>query len=67
MKGSYYDFFKISRTASLDEINKAYKKMALEVHPDKHPGNEEEMTEHFKEVQAVYDVLRDPDKRTVYD
>jgi molecular chaperone DnaJ len=61
-----YDSLGVSRTASQDEIKKAYRKLAREYHPDKNPGDKE-AEERFKDVQHAYDVLSDDDKRKQYD
>jgi len=63
---SLYDALGVSKTASQDEIKKAYRKLVRQYHPDKNPGDKE-AEERFKEVQAAYDVLSDPDKRKQYD
>lgn len=62
----YYKILGVERTASADEIKKAYKKVAIKYHPDRNPGNKE-AEEKFKMAAEAYDVLRDPDKRARYD
>lgn len=62
----YYKILGVERTASADEIKKAYKKVAIKFHPDRNPGNKE-AEEKFKLAAEAYDVLRDPDKRARYD
>lgn len=63
MAKDYYDILGVSRSASQDEIKKAYRKLAHKHHPDKASGEEEK----FKEVNAAYQVLGKPDKRKQYD
>jgi molecular chaperone DnaJ len=63
---SLYDALGVSKTASQDEIKKAYRKLVHEYHPDKKPGDKE-AEERFKEIQGAYDVLSDPEKRKQYD
>ena len=62
----YYKILGVERNASADEIKKAYKKVAINYHPDRNPGNKE-AEEKFKQAAEAYDVLRDADKRARYD
>lgn len=66
MKKDYYDILGVGKTASADEIKKAYRKKALAYHPDKNPGDKE-AEEMFKKSAEAYEVLSDPDKRARYD
>ena len=66
MKRDYYEVLGVSKTASLDEIKKAYRKLAMANHPDKNPGNKE-AEDRFKEATEAYEVLSDADKRKRYD
>ncbi len=62
----YYKILGVEKSATADEIKKAYKKVAIKYHPDRNPGNKE-AEEKFKQAAEAYDVLRDPDKRARYD
>src|ERR671927_1334607 len=61
-----YAVLGVDRKASADDIKKAYRKLARRYHPDRNP-DDPSAEERFKEVQAAYDVLGDPDKRKQYD
>lgn len=63
---NYYEILGVSKTASDDEIKKAFRKLALKYHPDKNQGNVE-MENKFKEISKAYDTLSDPNKRRAYD
>jgi molecular chaperone DnaJ len=62
----YYKILGVDKSATADEIKKAYKKVAIKYHPDRNPGDKE-AEEKFKQAAEAYDVLRDPDKRARYD
>src|ERR1051325_2853998 len=62
----FYAVLGVPRTASDDDIKKAYRKLALTYHPDRNNGSKE-AEERFKAISEAYDVLRDPQKRAAYD
>ncbi|XP_034862963.1 dnaJ homolog subfamily B member 2 isoform X1 [Mirounga leonina] len=64
---SYYDILDVPRSASADDIKKAYRRKALQWHPDKNPDNKEFAERKFKEVAEAYEVLSDKHKREIYD
>ncbi|XXH01154.1 hypothetical protein Hte_007507 [Hypoxylon texense] len=66
-KTDYYDLLGVDRQATDEEIKKAYRKKALELHPDRNYGDVENATQKFAEVQAAYEVLSDPQERAWYD
>jgi molecular chaperone DnaJ len=65
-KRDYYEILEVPKTASKEEIKKAYRKKALEYHPDRNPNNKE-AEEKFKEAAEAYEVLSDDDKKAKYD
>jgi len=67
MAKDYYGILGVSRNASDGEIKKAYRKLAMQYHPDRNPGKEKWANEKFKEINEAYGVLGDPQKRKQYD
>ncbi|MFA5047267.1 MAG: DnaJ domain-containing protein, partial [Paludibacter sp.] len=65
-KRDFYEILGVAKTASADEIKKAYRKKAIQYHPDKNPGDKES-EEKFKEAAEAYEILSDEQKRQRYD
>ena len=65
-KRDYYEVLGVQKGASKDEIKKGYRKLAVQYHPDKNPGNKE-AEDKFKEATEAYEVLSDDQKRQIYD
>src|ERR1700712_1723741 len=66
MKKDFYEILGVSKSASQDEIKKAYRKTAMDSHPDRNPGDKAS-EEKFKEAAEAYEILSDADKRAQYD
>src|ERR1700744_2217688 len=66
MAQDYYEMLGVGRTASPDDIKKAFRKLAMQHHPDRNDGNKD-AEKKFKELNHAYDVLKNPDKRAAYD
>lgn len=66
MAEDYYTILGVAKSASEDELKKAYRKLAMQYHPDKNHGNAE-AEKKFKSINEAYDVLKDPQKRAAYD
>ena len=62
-----YNILGVAKTASQDDIKKAFRKLAMKYHPDRNPDNREEAEAKFKEAKAAYDILSDEQKRATYD
>ena len=65
-KRDYYEILGVSKSASADEIKKAYRKVAMQFHPDRNPGDKA-AEEKFKEAAEAYEILSDNDKKAKYD
>ncbi len=66
-KRDYYEILGVPRSASEEEIKKAYRKLALQYHPDRNPNDKKAAEEKFKEISEAYEILSDPEKRRQYD
>ena len=64
--GDFYSTLGVSKDADAKEIKSAYRKVAMKFHPDKNPGDQK-AEENFKEASEAYDVLKDREKRQIYD
>ena len=62
MFDKYYTLLELNNNASLEDIKKAYKKLAIKYHPDKNPDNKQEAEEKFKEISQAYEILSNKDK-----
>lgn len=67
MKKDYYQILGVHKNASTEEIKKAYRKLAMQYHPDRNPGKEEWANQKFKEINEAYSVLGNEEKRKQYD
>jgi curved DNA-binding protein len=67
MNKDYYEILGVPKTATDDEIKKAYRKLAMQYHPDRNPSKEKWANDKFKEINEAFSVLGDPEKRRQYD
>ncbi|KAI3758586.1 hypothetical protein L6452_06153 [Arctium lappa] len=63
----YYSILNVARTATDDDLKKAYRKLAMKWHPDKNPNNKKEAEAKFIQISEAYEILSDPQKRSLYD
>ena len=62
----YYEILGVNKSANGDEIKKSFRKLAMQYHPDRNPGDKEAEAK-FKEINEAYEVLKDEQKRAAYD
>jgi len=65
-KQDYYTTLGVAKDANADDLKKSYRKLAMQYHPDRNPGDKQAEAK-FKEINEAYDVLRDEQKRAAYD
>src|ERR1700761_1933301 len=65
-KRDYYEVLGVTKTVNSEELKKTYRKLAVQFHPDKNPGDKK-AEERFKELSEAYEVLSDPQKKQMYD
>src|SRR5436189_3029483 len=65
-KQDFYDILGVSKSADADELKRAYRKLAMQFHPDRNPGDKS-AEQKFKNISEAYDVLKDDQKRAAYD
>src|SRR5438105_12436733 len=65
-KKDFYEILGVSKTASQDKVKKAYRKVAMQHHPDRNPGDKS-AEEKFKEAAEAYEIVNDPDEKAQYD
>ena len=63
----YYEILGVEKSATQQQIKKAFRKLARQLHPDKHPGEEDKYQHKFQELQKAYETLSEPEKRKLYD